>query len=244
MRVLLNDPPRERIEGPDGFVPLPDLIGQSDIVTFHVPLTKHGPDATAGMAGKAFFEKLKRGCLFINAARGPVTDTDALLDAMASGKVAHAVIDTWNPEPAFRTDLLAKADIGTPHIAGHSFEGKVMGTLMIYRSVCRFLGIEPSWTPDALMPAPVVPAIAVDAAGRSDQAILWDVVRRVYDVGDDDRRLRECKTDDAEQRARCFEQLRREYPVRREFRFTSVAVKNGGESVRETLSGLGFRLSR
>ncbi|MFC1453356.1 4-phosphoerythronate dehydrogenase [Verrucomicrobiota bacterium] len=155
LRVLPNDPPRAAREGTAlPWVSLDRVLAESDIVTLHVPLSREGPDATFHMAGREFFHRLKPGAVFLNCARGAVVETDALIEALVGGIVSHAVIDTWEGEPEYRTELLDRVDIGTPHIAGHSFEGKVMGTVMVYREVCRFLGLEPTWSPEALLPPP------------------------------------------------------------------------------------------
>ena len=242
LRVLANDPPRARREGLAGFVELQTVLAESDIVTFHVPLTREGPDATAHMAGRALFERLKPGCIFLNAARGAVVDTDALLFALDRGIVAHAVIDTWEGEPRYRVALLDRVDLGTPHIAGHSFEGKVMGTVMVYREACAFLGRPAVWTPDDLLPAPQVPDVRVDAAGRGDEEVLRELVRQVYDIEGDDHRLRACR-EGPERCAAHFDALRRHYPERREFRFTRVHLRNASETLAHKVAGLGFKLS-
>lgn len=244
MRVLQNDPPRERLEtgagGSGQFVPLDDVLSAADVVTLHVPLSDGGLDATRHMAGAEFFGRMRPGGIFINAARGATTDTDALLRAMDAGIVRHAVLDTWEGEPRYRTDILGRADLGTPHIAGHSFEGKFMGTVMVYREVCRFLGVVPSWSPDALLPEPPVPAVEVDAARRRDEDVLWKLVRQVYDIEDDDRRLRNTAGGDEASRAEAFDRLRKDYPMRREFRFTRVSLKNAQPRLLQKVSGLGF----
>ena len=249
LRVLPNDPPRGRAQGrpqtADGrpqtsFVSLERVCEEADIITFHVPLTAEGPDRTVHMADAEFFRGVKPGVVLVNAARGKVVDTDALLAAMDAGRVAHAVIDTWEGEPAYRADLLDRVALGTPHIAGHSFEGKVAGTLMVYREACRFLGVEPTWTPDALLPPPLVPELTVDAAGRSDESVLRELVRPVYDIEADDRRLRESCVPDAPARAAVFDRLRKTYPMRREFRFTRVTVRNGTPGLERKVRGLGF----
>lgn len=315
LRVLQNDPPRARNEGGAEFVELPRLLGESDIVTLHVPLTGEGPDATQGMAGHDFFGRLKSGAIFINAARGPVMVSDELLRALgfprdlasqdialdvprdlasqdlalgvprdlasrgretgaerrafpsqspdpaapacaeaasagrrggrgcwSDGRVAHAVLDTWEGEPDFRPDVLARAALGTPHIAGHSYEGKVSGTLMVYREACKFLGAPAPWTPDALMPAPRPAKIEVDARGREDEVVLEEVVRQVYDITADDGRMRAICMADAKKRAAGFDELRRTYPERREFPAIAVNLLNGSVSLRATLGALGFRL--
>lgn len=242
MNVLANDPPKE--DAPETanerkWTSLDELLARADVVTFHVPLTKGGRYPTFHMADKALFGKIKHGAIFMNMARGAVLVTDELLNAMHNGVVSHAVIDTWEGEPAFRKDLLGKVDIGTPHIAGHSFEGKVNGTVMVYQEACRFLGVDAGWSPEGLLPAPIVPEVKVDAAGRSDEQALWEIVRKVYDIEADDRAMRQCG-DDAIARAAHFDKLRKNYPVRREFRFTRVSVMNASPSLSKKVSTLGF----
>jgi erythronate-4-phosphate dehydrogenase len=241
LRVLQNDPPRQRVEGGTGFVSLEQVLAESDILTMHVPLTKTGPDATFRMADSGFFSRAKPGCIYINAARGGVNVTDALLAAMDRGIVAHAVIDCWEGEPAYRPDLLRRADLATPHIAGHSFEGKVMGTVMVYREACRFMGVLPAWSHEPLMPPPPVPEITTDAAGRSTEAVLHEVVRQVYSIEADDQRLRDGAVADEKTRIGHFDRLRREYPMRREFRFTKTVFHNASAGIARAVVGLGFR---
>ncbi len=260
MRVLQNDPPRRAAENNKVFLPLAQLLAEADVLSLHVPLTKTGPYPTCHLADRRFFEQLKPGIVWLNAARGAVMDSDAFLEARANGKVAYAVVDTWEGEPKFRTDVLARADIATPHIAGHSFEGKVMGTVMMYHSLCRFLGIEPTWTPEGqlpvdLLPPPPVPEIRVelpavpatrsapmptDPAVLDEEATLWRAVQSVYDIEADDRRLRAGATADPQARAKHFEQLRKDYPIHREFRFTRVVLPGGHHRLKNKISGLGF----
>lgn len=244
MEVLHCDPPRERAEGNGEiqFVTLEKLVRKADIVTLHVPLTREGPDATIHMADRDFFHTMKRGAIFINAARGPATETEALMDAMNEGIVSHAVIDTWEPEPAYPQELMTRVDLATPHIAGHSFEGKVMGTLMVYKEACSFLGVEPTWNPEAFMPPPVVPRLVLDAStAKSDEAALWNIVSQVYNIEHDDGRFRSLRSAEAGRRAEHFEQLRRSYPIRREFRYTRVVLKNAGRPLARAISELGFK---
>lgn len=255
MRVLMNDPPREREEagipnpesriqndGTGGpFVSLDRVLAEADIITCHVPLTKEGADKTWHLADGEFFRRARKGLIFLNAARGAVVDTPALLKAMDAGQVSHVVLDTWEGEPKYRTDVLARVDIGTPHIAGHSFEGKVMGTVMVYREACRFLGVPATWSHEPLMPPPQVPVLEVEAAGRSDEAVLREAVKTLYDIEADDRRLRDTAVADDTLRAKGFDRLRKDYPERREFQYTTVRVRGGSAALRAKLDGLGFR---
>ena len=250
MRVLLNDPPRERevLAGravraglePGPFASLDRILDEADIVTLHVPLTKEGEDRTLHMVDEAFLGRLRKGCLFLNAARGAVVKSDALAAMVRSGKLGPVVMDTWEGEPAVRPELVPLAEIATPHIAGHSFEGKVMGTVMVYREACRFLGVQPCWAHEPLMPPPIVPEIRVEAAGREDEAILWEVVSRVYDIGEDDRRFRDSMVLPEAARVREFDRQRKDYPERREFRYSKVFVRNGSATLITALEALGF----
>ena len=88
MNVLRNDPPLSAVSADPDFAPLENLLAESDFVSLHVPLIKHKPWPTEKMADYLFFEQLKPGAVFINAARGSVCDYDALLDAQAGGAVS------------------------------------------------------------------------------------------------------------------------------------------------------------
>jgi len=256
MRVLMNDPPRERAEKSgqwgvgsgqkedDGnaFVSLEKVLAEADIITMHVPLTKDGPDKTFHLADATFFARAKKGLILLNAARGPVVDSPALISALDTGWVSHVVLDTWEEEPHYRMDLVPRVDIATPHIAGHSFEGKMMGTVMVYREVCKFLGVPAVWSHEPLMPPPLVPEVRVDATGRDDQAILWEVVRQVYDLEGDDHRFRASAVADEKERMKNFDRLRSDYPERREFQYTKVTLNGGGSPLRCALVELGFKV--
>ncbi len=257
MRPLLHDPPRQRraaATAADGVTTDPPLpltpdwltldaaLAQADIVTLHVPLTASGPDATRHLANDAFFARLKPGAIFVNAARGAITDSEALRRAVETGRVAHAVLDTWEGEPAFRADLLPVVALATPHIAGYSYEGRVNGTVMIYRAACRLLQRPADWSPDALLPPPAVPRLELTAGDRDDEAVLAEAVRAVYDISADDQRLRAAADPDDRARAAAFDHLRKHYPERREFTATRVALAKATPALRIALAGLGFQL--
>lgn len=149
MNVMLCDPPRQKAEGGSGWSTLSDIARRADIITFHTPLT---PD-TRHMIDAGFLNALQRHPIIINSARGPVADTPALIEALRSGTVHHAITDCWEGEPEISRQLLALSAIATTHIAGYSIEGKKRATCMVLDAFCRHFGL-PEITIAGGMPAP------------------------------------------------------------------------------------------
>lgn len=208
MNVLLNDPPRACREGNEGFVPLSRLAESCDVLTFHVPLSREGAHKTFHMADEAFFRSLKRKPLLINTSRGEVVKTDALLHALDRGEVADAIIDVWENEPDISHTLLYKAFLGTPHIAGYSADGKANATRMSLDALCRHFGIRADYR--ILPPSPEHPHIQAED--------LTDAVLQMYDPRRDSQALK-----DHPER---FEQLRGDYPLRREKEAFHISFSN------------------
>ena len=138
MKVLVCDPPRQNAEGGDNWSTLDEIARECDIITFHTPLAKAGDYPTYHIAGDEFFSKLRRSPILINSARGPIVDTDALIRAIDNGLVSNVAIDCWEGEPQLSRDLLERAAIATPHIAGYSHEGKIRATQMVLDAVTAF----------------------------------------------------------------------------------------------------------
>lgn len=196
MKVLLNDPPRAD-KGEKGFVDLSMLAQQCDIITFHTPLNRDGEYHTFHLADNDFFTSLQHQPVIINTCRGEVIDTNALLNAMKTGKVSDAVIDTWENEPHINRELLQKVFIGTPHIAGYSADGKANATRMSLEALCHFFCIDAAFT---IVP-PDMPSVVFSA--DAEEAYL-----QVYDPRRDYELLKASPEE--------FEQLRGNYPLRRE----------------------------
>ncbi|MFI3239913.1 MAG: 4-phosphoerythronate dehydrogenase [Bacteroidales bacterium] len=136
-KLLLSDPPRERNESEPitHIAPLERLIAESDIITFHTPLTNQGEDATYHLCNTVMVDKFQKSPLVINCARGGITDTTALLGGLSNGKISACVIDCWEDEPMINSTLLEKSLVTTPHIAGYSIEGKMRGTEIILKAL-------------------------------------------------------------------------------------------------------------
>lgn len=211
VRVLPCDPPREREEArsdfwkglppvPEPFVDLTTIAREADIITFHTPHTKEGLDPTHHLADEKFFNALERRSIVINAARGPIVATDAILRAIEAKKISEAVIDCWEGEPCISELLLTSAAIATPHIAGYSIEGKQRATAAALRAALRYFGA----------PAERIASITAPAAYNSDIHINPEAILASYNPLADTATLR------AEFTPARFEQLRNTYPLRHE----------------------------
>lgn len=195
MRVLLSDPPRATRE-PD-FIShsLTELAAECHIITFHTPHTLADSYPTHHLASANFFAALKHQPMIINAARGGVVDTQALLHALDSKQVSRAVIDCWEGEPHISRELLGKAYIATPHIAGYSRQGKIRATQMAVAAVCRHF----AW------PLPTFPQ-PVPQGARAD--VTAPIIARSYNPFVDTENLR--------LHPEQFESLRNRYDLRSE----------------------------
>ncbi|WP_321286098.1 4-phosphoerythronate dehydrogenase PdxB [uncultured Sunxiuqinia sp.] len=235
MKVLLNDPPRKRAEGSDQFVNFQEIISNSDIITFHVPLTMHGEDATFHMANSLFFNSLEHCPIIFNTCRGEVVDTFAGESAIERGQISGMVLDCWEREPDIDRNLLQLVDLATPHIAGYSKDGKANGTMMSIQAISQFfnLGID-GWQPQGV-DLPEQTIINLDGLNRTEEAIIGEAILFTYDIRSDDQRLR----NSPEQ----FEKLRGDYPVRREYPIFTIKPKNIDDVTLEKLKQLGFNIS-
>ncbi len=207
MRVLRCDPPlADAAGGREGgaaeFHTLAEVAARCDIVTFHTPLTREGRYPTFHMAGADFFRSLARRPLLINTSRGAVVDNAALVEALDGGMVRDAVVDVWEGEPDISPELLRRAVVATPHVAGYSADGKANATRMALQAVARFLRRPFAFRVE---PPPLPDGYAYGGAEAQDEPCAE---LRLYDPRVDSRRLKAHPGQ--------FEQLRGNYPLRRE----------------------------
>ena len=190
-RVLCCDPPREAREH-CGFLPLDTVAREADLLTFHVPLDA----STRHLADDALLRMLKPDAVLLNSSRGEVVDGRALL---ASG--LGCVLDVWEGEPAIDLDLLRRALLATPHIAGYSEQGKATATALAVRAVAALFGLPlDGWYP---------PTAAPSAPRRLSWPELCSTIGRAFDIEAQSRQL---KTEPDG-----FERLRDEYAYRHEY---------------------------
>jgi D-3-phosphoglycerate dehydrogenase len=104
-------------------VDLDALLAGSDIVTVHVPLTR----STRGLIGRQAIERMKRGALVLNVARGGIVDEAAVAEALADGRLGGAAIDVFEREPPTGSPLLdAPNTLLTPHLGASTAEAQVL----------------------------------------------------------------------------------------------------------------------
>ena len=239
MTCRVNDPPLQAQGGHDDFVSLQEVLS-ADIVTVHVPLVSGGTFPTRHLINDAFIDRLAHGAVLINTSRGAVCDCGALERRLQDRHDLRVALDVWEGEPAIRTGLLEQVALGTPHIAGYSLDGKVRGTEMIYQAVCRHFGRTETWAAGSCLPAPVT--MDVLAANREPQEVVIEAVLGCYDVRRDDAALRRILDMPGAERASCFDELRKSYPVRREFDQVLINLEGEGGPAGELLAGLGFQV--
>jgi len=235
MEVLMNDPPRAKIEGPAQFVPLDEILSMSDIISLHVPLTCSGSHQTFHLFDKTTFDLLPYRTILINSSRGEIIDSSALKNVLKNRKIGAAALDVWENEPYIDPELLPLLNIATPHIAGYSADGKANGAAICVQALSRFFGLPlTEWHPYGI-PDPLQPIrFDLDCRGKSLQNCLCEAIWHTYAVNDDDGNLRYSPE--------TFEKQRDYYPVRREFEAFTVNVKNPVPEIEERLLALGFKI--
>ncbi|MEM0360893.1 MAG: glyoxylate reductase [Sulfolobales archaeon] len=126
MRILYYDVVRypENVQKELGveYRELDELLMESDIITIHAPLTKE----TYHLINEERLKKVKRGAILINAARGPIVDTNALIKALSEGRIAGAGLDVFELEPLPQNHPLTmfKNVVLAPHIASATYESR------------------------------------------------------------------------------------------------------------------------
>ena len=233
LRVVCNDPPRVRKSGACGFVSLDGIFREADIITLHTPLNHEGIDKTFHLVDAEFMKHCRKETILINSSRGEVVDNRALYDALSQQLIADAVCDVWENEPNIDNNLLEKVALGTPHIAGYSADGKANGTTMVVQAIARTFGIPEllRWKPYAIQ-KPANNLINIDCTSIDDQEALCRAIEATYPISRDDQNLRA--------NPNYFEKIRGDYPLRREFQAYQVNLKNGRQSLIESLIKLGF----
>jgi erythronate-4-phosphate dehydrogenase len=221
MNVAVNDPPLER-EGFDyDFSTLEEAL-ECDIITLHVPLNKTGIDKTYHLLDEERINNLKPGTILINTSRGAVVDNIALLNRLKNKNDITVVLDVWENEPSINQELLQNVFLGTQHIAGYSYEGKVNGTVMIYESLCEFLNEEKTWQPKLKQ----VDYNKISLAKEEAENLLYSITNKIYPIQQDSQTLKSYAELNTAELAKQFDLLRKNYKLRREFNNYFIQTDN------------------
>ncbi|TRW49332.1 4-phosphoerythronate dehydrogenase [Aliidiomarina halalkaliphila] len=221
MNVCYVDPFLEGGHDSRCFGPL-SMIENADVVSLHVPLTESGPYPTYHLFNEAVLASLRPDTVLINASRGAVIDNHALLNLLTQER-RTVVLDVWEGEPHVNEALVPLVTLATPHIAGHSIEGKIRGTYALYDVLHAQLFPD---TPEIPLQQ-VLPSDGIDggcwALTEQDNDYVDQVaklVHQVYDPRVDDRAFREHGLT-----AEGFDDLRRRYHTRRELSVVRLSTE-------------------
>lgn len=234
MDCLVNDPPKRDLTGQGIYLPLEEVLENSDIVSLHVPLITTDPYPTYHMVNSDFIGRMKKGAALINTARGKVLDEKSF--RTVRDHLGAVVLDVFENEPSINPDMVRLADIATPHIAGYSLDGKLRGTEMIYEFMCAFFFKTPSWSADSC----ALHTERVELDLTSSPNPLYDAVGKAYPIMEDDEQFRQLFSVQKDQQARFFEELRKNYPKRLEFPHYTVLIDEKQKAYADVLRDLRF----
>ena len=195
MKTLLNDPPREALEGSDNFTSLESALS-ADIVTFHTPLTYSGLNPTYKLLDSHNFKHINNDAIVINAARGGIINETVWEKTQTKANI----IDCWENEPNINLNLQKSAYWATPHIAGHSIDAKFMGSFMIYKDLCKYIKKPLNDNIEHL----INPELKIIRENN-----LHETLNSIYSFHADDKAIQDISN---------FENYRRNYPKRYEWR--------------------------
>ena len=111
-------------------------VSQCEVISLHTPLTFSDKYATHNMIDKYFLATSKVETI-INTSRGSIVNEKDLIEASHINYIS----DVWENEPCPDTDIIKKAILATPHIAGHSYEGKINGTINLLSTFIEVIDI-------------------------------------------------------------------------------------------------------
>ena len=191
-------------------------IAQSDILCFHTPLTDSGEFPTKHLVGRELLESLKPNTVIVNAGRGAVISNKVLLEFLRRNKSIKVALDVWENEPNIDLELLDLVDIGTPHIAGNTVEGKLRGTQMLHQAFKTWCGFGEHLTPRTKKKQDL------EGGNILHGDDLSQVCLNGYDIRVDNELLKEAfkSTENREKAGEIFDLLRKNYRKRNEYLHT------------------------
>ncbi|MCU7555938.1 4-phosphoerythronate dehydrogenase [Alteromonas sp. ASW11-19] len=235
----LCDPPLAEQGDHRALVSLQEVLA-CDVISLHVPYTTTGSHPTYHLLDATALAGLSAHQCVINACRGEVIDEKALLTRLNERDAPLFITDVFWNEPDIDMAVTEAAWLATPHIAGHSLEGKTRGTQMVYEHVCEGLKVTPTRTLGDFLtpPAPLHLRLSDSQAERLTLSDLKALFFSVYDICEDDRHFRQAMAESNQ-----FAALRKAYRVRRECdAYTVIAPTSLSSGIRNQLACLGFEV--
>jgi erythronate-4-phosphate dehydrogenase len=272
--VRVCDPPleaRRACAPPDTFdatvrdeelLTLDEALRGARAVTLHVPLQTTGSHPSVHLLDADRLALLDPQGIVVNTSRGSVVD-DAALESWARRTGGQAIVDTWEGEPRLRWSLLdgapAPVRLASPHVAGYTCEGKVGATAMVHEALAAWLGRAASFETaeilgeagaETIMPCPI-DALPPPAGPPDGRTALARCLLAIHPLHRDDASVRALLELPPSKRARAFEMLRRQYPLRREaahFRLAAAALAHLPSEglprpLHQSLSTIGLRVT-
>lgn len=241
--TLSCDPPRAEVESlksGQGFHSLDVLIERCDVLCLHTPLTHEGPHATYQLLNAQRINELAPGSVVLNAGRGDCVDGLALRSRVSGKGDISAVLDVWEEEPDIDAGLRDLISLATPHIAGHSLDGKLRGTWMIQQVLVNHYGQSSDLTFADICPPPALASLHLQHALPPEDALRL-CMRAVYDVRRDHDALQRQTLHHGMRKG--FDDCRANYPLRREFATLNVQLSGEAVVLEDLLRGAGFAIT-
>lgn len=216
---------------------------RADVISLHTPLTTEGEHATKHLINGERLQQMKQDACLINSCRGAVVDNKALLAHMKGNRSFEAILDVWENEPELDLNLMHRAMLATPHIAGYSLDGKMRGTEFVYQGLCEFLGLPIRRKLAQFLPEPGIKMVSFSDQVPIHQA-LRTAIRAAYEIRVDDGVMRSAMyravaNGDTSLRE-TFDHLRKHYPLRRDIPRLKVGVPSRCHDLQDNLTAAGF----
>lgn len=211
----------------DGLMPLEDVLS-CDVISCHTPLTYQGLHPTYRLLDQSRLDQIKPGALLISAGRGGVIDERSLIEVLKH-KPINLALDVWENEPHINCDLIDKALIATPHIAGYSVDGKINGTYQVYKALCQYFELTASKALPQLNASELIKPCSINEA----------ILQAYSTEADADLFKQTIKTMGRVELA--FDHIRKHYPPRRDI----TAYNFSGSTYDNALAAsLGFQVNK
>lgn len=200
------DPPRQQRE-PDFKSAHFDQLMDCNVLTFHTPLTTTGDYPTHHLLNESWFSN-KNFDLIMNTARGGIVDESVLLKEVKTDSLGDTIIDVWENEPEFNTNLAKRSLFTTPHIAGYSIQAKLQASKIIIDAFCDHFDLPKKELPQ---PEKITPKL------KNEYSSLAQILLDLHPINTYDNALKSLIETNIENRGKLFRTMRSTMPLRNEF---------------------------